>query len=133
MIDRWPQPTQCIAVPIKRIKPRPFAASKLTRWPSACGTTRMSENMIAASKPKAPYRLQRHLCGQLRIKTQARGNFRPFREFPDIPAGTGRPAASARLAERKGFRQQTPAIAVYPQVYPTHRYLNQIRSKESLL
>ena len=35
-----------------RIERGPSSSTKRTSWPSACGTTRMSENRIAASKPK---------------------------------------------------------------------------------
>ena len=52
MIDRCPQCLQCRRIRSAASSRGPSPSTKLTRCPSACGTTRISENRIAASKPK---------------------------------------------------------------------------------
>jgi hypothetical protein len=92
VVELGPQPCQALALPPSDQAADPSPAENLTCCPRACGTTRMSENRIAASNPN-----RRTGCSVASAASFGLNqSLRKSPAFFDIPADNGRLAASAK-------------------------------------
>ena len=113
LIELLPQCLQSRPHHAKGVKPRPFAVQNSTFRPSASGTTRISENRIAASKPKR--RIGCNVTSAARFGLKQRSRKPPaFSRKPDIREDTAPPAASAKPAESLHAHLQARGASFVP-------------------